>query len=111
MPKPKRSLNILLRVSPAEKATLEERAGVAGLTTSEYIRREAGIGRYGKLDLRRAGKEPREVPSEVPEVQATRPEQESDFEARVRVLSRRMPRVNAERLARAEQAREALRGR
>jgi hypothetical protein len=88
---------IKLRVSPAEKALIEERAATAGLTTSEYIRREAGIGKFGRADLRRAG----EIGHTAPEHQTS-----SSFEARVRREMRTMPRVNAEKVVRREEARE-----
>jgi hypothetical protein len=96
---------IKLRVSSAEKALIEERAKAAGLKVSEYIRREAGIGHFGRADLRRV-----EQPSAAPTESAPVPERAgTGFEARVQEASRRMPRRNAEGLVRREMAREKAR--
>jgi hypothetical protein len=96
---------IKLRVSTAEKALIEERAKAAGLKVSEYIRREAGIGHFGRSDLRRV-----ELPSASPAESAPGPEASGgNFEARVREAAKRMPRRNAESLVRREMAREKAR--
>lgn len=83
-----RSGNIILRVSKAEKALIEENARAAGRTVSEYLRTMALL---GTPDLR---------PSAGPK--AKRPQRAGDFEGRVEELARTMPRRNAEVLARRE---------
>lgn len=97
---------IKLRVSTAEKALIEERAKAAGLGVSEYIRREAGIGHFGRSDLRRVEQpdEPLEAPP-LPDPTAGG----AAFEVRVQEAARRMPRRNAEGLVRREMAREKAR--
>ena len=81
-----------LRVSKTEQARIEENAEAAGLTVSEYIRQrtcgELGPARPPARTTRRRG---------------------SDFEQRVREEMRTMPKVNAERLVRREEAREKAR--
>jgi Mobilization protein NikA len=89
-----RTERIILRVSPAEKALIAERAAGAGLGLSAFIRREAGIGHFGSKG--------RPDPAESG---YTRPEAASDFEERVREFARTMPRRNAETAVRREDAR------
>lgn len=117
MAKPTRSVTFPLRLSPAEKAILEERAAAAGLKVSEYLRREAGIGRFGRADLRRAGLTPeaagKKQTGRADLNQPGGPGQlepaHQDLEQQVAKLAQRMPRRNAEGLARRELAREAAR--
>jgi len=89
-----------LRVTPAEKLLVEERATAAGLTASEYLRREAGLGHFGRTALRRV-----DLPSAAPSAEGV----PATFEARVREAAKRMPRANAESLVRRELAREKAR--
>ena len=99
-----RSQRIILRVSPAEKALVAEQAQAAGLKVSEYIRREAGIGKFGRADLMRR---PAGIQEDQPQPpMAVLEGRSADFEQRVRDEMRTMPKVNAERLVRREEARE-----
>lgn len=97
----KRDQGILLRVSPEEKALIERKATAAGLKRSEFIRRELGIGNFDRAAFQRVdtGR-----PGTVPENQATVPLQ--TFDQRVRTASQRMPKRNAERLVKREEAQE-----
>lgn len=102
--KPTRCVTYRLRLSPAEKATLDERAQAAGLKLAEYVRRECGVGEFERAALRRSkptersappGQEPRPTLVEGP-----------DFGRRVNLLHRRMSRRAAESTVRREEAAE-----
>lgn len=104
----KRSAIVPVRFTPAEKSAAEEKAKAAGLTVSEWIRREAGIGHFGRSALMKMPKvEPRPAePGYVrPEAGYIAPEigdvkQHPDWNRLVAQESRRMPRRTAERVVR-----------
>lgn len=89
----KRTENINLRVTPAEKALIEEKASGAELGTSEWLRLVGTMGTKPRPAVR--------TPS-LAEVQAP-----GDFEALVIRYQRTMPRRNAEIVARREMRRSA----
>lgn len=124
--KPRRTEKVLLRVTPAEKAMMEERAGE--LSLSEYIRRAAtGVesadevqwaGHVAPVHRSRRGltkaERTRRRRTEAVKAQATEQQENhekaerrdpGDFEALVQRYSRTMPRRNAETVARRELAR------
>lgn len=100
-----RAQHIQIRVSVEEKSLLQAAADQAGLKMSEYLRREAGIGKFGRADLRRLSKAPADRPPAKKLEPAVRIEG-PDFEQRVKVMALRMPRRAAENLVRSEEARE-----
>lgn len=89
---------ILVRVTPAEKALIEEKAKASGLSTSDYLR-QLGMGTRG------SGRKTAAVSKTT--APGSTPGSPVDLEARVRELSQRMPRRNAEVLARRELRRAA----
>lgn len=91
--KTNRSLILPVRVSPAEKALLQERAGGPG-KVSAYLR-ELGLGGTAPVDR-----------VDVPPTVESGPARGPDFEQRVKVVARRMPRRAAEKVVRSEEARE-----
>jgi len=119
MAKPKLGEIFPLRLSKGQRATLDENAEAAGLTRSEFLRREAGLPNWGKRDRSAVGQQ-RTPAGQRPSGTALcgRVAKGSvgagpgdvgvpgtDLELRIAELMKTMPRVNAERLARRELAR------
>lgn len=94
-----RAQHIQIRVSDEEKALLQAAAQQAGLGLSEYIRRETGLGKFRRADLRQLRQTPDE--RKPPSVQVA-----PDREQRVRGAALRMPRSAAEKVVSREEARE-----
>jgi uncharacterized protein (DUF1778 family) len=92
----KRTARILLRVTPAEKELIRERAG-GTRQVSDYIRRQALSGVGPEIAERAA------LDRQFEKASARAP---GDFAALVERHAQRMPRRSAEILARREMARE-----
>ena len=88
----RRTLMLPIRVSPAEKALIEENAKASGLDASSFLRQLGTTGTTRKPLPKKATKRS--------------PDRSPSFEQRVRQMARLMPKSNAERQVRREEAKE-----
>lgn len=109
--KPKLGEIFPLRLSRAQRVTLDENAEAAGLTRSEFLRRAAGLPNWGRRD--RSATVQQQSAGSGPSSTSSRGRSETEensgagaLERRTAELAQTMPKVNAERLARRELARE-----
>lgn len=110
MAKPRLGEIFPLRLSKAQRATLDENSEAAGLTRAEFLRREAGLPTWGRRD--RSAVEGTAGSSPLATSERGRKKAlggESGLEKRTKELAKTMPWVNAERLARREFARDKAR--